>query len=141
MIFPCKDYPDKKGEPDWCAALKIRISNPTKHSPPSRPFEVLVDTGASRCIFHADIGRSLGFDIGHGEEENTIEVSGEPTKLYLHRVSIYVLGGIETITAGFCHDLPLAGLLGRRGFLDRFRFTFDCSTIPPQFELTKLVRV
>jgi hypothetical protein len=140
LIFPCKDYPDWKGQSDWCAALRLRISNPVKHSPPSQPFEVLIDTGASRCIFHSQIGRSVGFDIESGEEEQTLGVSGEPTKLYLHHVSIYVMGVIVPIVAGFCADIPLAGLLGRRGFLEHFKFTFDHSTNPPQFELTRISR-
>lgn len=140
MIFPCKDYPDQKGQSDWCAALQVRLSNPTKHSPPSRPFEVLIDTGASRSIFHSAIAGSLGFNIERGEVEETIGVSGLGTRLYLHKVSIYVAGGIITATAGFCEDLPLAGNLGRRGFLDHFRFTFDPSSYPPQFELTAVTR-
>lgn len=60
-------------------------------------------------------------------------VSGKITKVYLHRVSIYVAGTIENAIVGFCEALPLAGLLGRRGFLDRFRFTYDYSASPPQF--------
>jgi hypothetical protein len=141
LIFPCKDYPDPQGESDWSAVLRVRISNPQKHSPPSKPFEALIDTGASRCIFHSQIGRSLGFSIESGKEEDTIGVSGKATKIYLHKVSIYVMGGIVGVTAGFCDDLPLAGLLGRRGFLENFKFTFDNSSKPPQFELTKIVRV
>ena len=67
-------------------------------------------------------------------------IDGRISKLYLHRVSIYVAGSIETSIVGFSEEVPLAGLLGRRGFLDRFRFTYDCSTSPPQFEITKISR-
>jgi hypothetical protein len=141
LIFPCKDYPDHKGNADWCAALKVRISNPAKHSPPSRPFEALIDTGASRCIFHAQIGRALGFNIEKGEEEKTMGVDGKLTMLYLHTVSIYAMGGIYPVVAGFSDELPLSGLLGRRGFLDRFKFCYDSSSVPPQFELSLIVRL
>lgn len=118
----------------------MRISNPISHSPPSRPFEALIDTGASRCIFHSQIGRALGVAVEKGQVEQTIGVSGQPTRLYLHKVSIYVMSEIVPITAGFCDDLPLAGLLGRRGFLENFKFTLDNSSNPPQFELTRIVR-
>jgi hypothetical protein len=128
------------GQSDWCAALRVRLSNTAKHSPPSRPFEALIDSGASRCLFHAQIGRSLGYDIERGVEELTMGVSGKTTRLYLHKVSIHALDGIIPIVAGFCDDLPLAGLLGRRGFLDHFKFTFDHSSNPPQFELTRIYR-
>lgn len=140
MIFRCRDYP-VGDEADWHPALSIRIANPVKHSPPSRPFEALIDTGASRCIFHASIGEAIGLKLTNGVEEKTVGVDGQPVSIYLHRVSIYVLDGIETITAGFCSQLPVAALLGRRGFLDRFRFAYDPSTNPPQFELNRVSRV
>jgi hypothetical protein len=68
-------------------------------------------------------------------------VSGKQTKLYLHKVSIYVMSSIVPVVAGFCDELPLAGILGRRGFLENFKFTFDHSPKPPNFELTRIVRV
>jgi len=40
---------------------------------------VLIDSGASRCIFHADVGRGVGFDIEKGEQEQATGISGEPT--------------------------------------------------------------
>jgi hypothetical protein len=137
--FPCKDYP-VEGESDWCAFFSLRIANTKRHSPPSRRFEALIDTGASRCIFHAQIGESLGFDVRKGKEEQTQGVSGQPTMLYVHPVSIYVPGGILAIQAGFCYELPIAGLLGRRGFLEHFKFTLDPSTNPPEFELERILR-
>lgn len=67
-------------------------------------------------------------------------VSGLRTKLYLHRVSVYIASAVFPVVAGFTDALPLAGLLGRRGFLEKFKFTFDSSTSPPQFELTRISR-
>jgi hypothetical protein len=100
----------------------------------------MIDTGASRCIFHASIGEAIGLEVTKGKEEFTYGVSGESTKLYLHTVSIYAAGSIETTLAGFTYELPLAGLLGRRGFLDRFKFIYDASTAPPQFEVIKIAK-
>jgi hypothetical protein len=100
----------------------------------------MIDTGASRCLFHADIGQSLGFNVTAGKQEDTIGVSGKLSKVYLHRISMHIGGGIETILAGFIYDLPVAGLLGRRGFLQNFKFTYDASTIPPHFDVSKIFR-
>jgi len=72
--------------------------------------------------------------------EDTMGVDGKITKLYLQRVSIYVAGSIESALVGFSDELPLAGLLGRRGFLDKYKFTYDYSTNPPQFEILKIAR-
>jgi hypothetical protein len=102
--------------------------------------EALIDSGASRCIFHAQIAESLGFDVREGIEESTIGVSGLQTRLYVHEVALYTVSGIMKIKAGFSYELPLAGLLGRRGFLSEFRFTLEPSTSPPQFELERYAR-
>jgi hypothetical protein len=56
-------------------------------------------------------------------------------------VGLFVCGGIVTLKAAFCEDLPIAGLLGRRGFLEQFRFTFDPSSTPPVFDLERIYRV
>jgi hypothetical protein len=82
----------------------------------------------------------MGFDIERGRVEKTQGVSGLLTIVYVHPVLIYVPGSIIPIQAGFCHELPLAGLLGRRGFLDHFRFTLDPSTNPPEFELERVLK-
>ena len=34
----------------------------------------------------------------------------------------------------------LPAFWGRRGFLENFRFTYDASTNPPQFELSRINR-
>jgi hypothetical protein len=98
----------------------------------------LIDSGASRCIFHSNLGRAIGLDIPSGEVEETVGVSGQPTITYLHSVSLYVAGHIIKIKAGFTDQLPLAGLLGRRGFFEHFRITFDPSAEPPGFELERI---
>ena len=141
MKHPYKNYPTPKGDPDLCAILLVQISNPAKHSPPSKRFEALIDSGASRCIFHADIGRAVGFDVKKGEEEETVGISGNPSVVYLHRISLYVAAQIVTIQAGFSYEIPLAGVLGRIGFFSNFKVIFDCSTNPPCFELERIVKI
>jgi hypothetical protein len=139
LRFPYKTYPDNKGGFDWWALLPVQISNPTKHSPPTKRFEALVDTGASKCLFHASIGRAIGLNVENGEEDRTIGVSGKPTTIYLHDVSLHVPGGhILRINAGFTDELPMAGILGRNGFLEHFRVLFDPSGEPPGFEIQRI---
>lgn len=141
MRFPYKNYPTTKGGDDWWAVLPVQISNPAKHSPPTRKFEAIVDSGASFCIFHSSIGRAIGLSIEKGEEDQTTGVSGSPTKIYVHHVSLHVPGGhIFKIRAGFTDQLPLAGLLGRTGFFEYFKIIFDPSTTPPGFELERIYR-
>jgi len=44
------------------------------------------------------------------------------------------------IRAGFVRDLPVAGLLGRRGFFENFIITFDPSATQPGFDIQRLGR-
>jgi hypothetical protein len=75
-----------------------------------------------------------------GEPDETVGVSGVPTKIYRHNVSLHVLGNIFKIRAGFTDQLPLAGLLGRVGFFEHFKITFDPSSNPPGFDLERIYR-
>jgi hypothetical protein len=131
-----KNLPTYKGVDDWLAILPVQISNPAKHSPPSRKFEAVVDSGASICLFHS----SIGLSIEKGELDETMGVSGIPTRIYRHTISLYIFGNTFKIPAGFTDQLPLAGLLGRRGFFEYFKITFDPSSNPPGFDLERVYR-
>lgn len=141
MRFPYKSYPTLKGGQDWAAVLNVQIGNPSEHSPPTKRFEALLDTGASRCLFHSGIGAAIGLDIRKGEIEETIGVSGQQTITYLHPVSLYVMGSIIIVIAGFTDNLPFGGLLGRAGFFENFKVTFDPSSTPPGFDLERIYKV
>ncbi len=124
LKLPYRKIPNGKGSFGYYAALAVNIALLEKNAPRSKRFEAIIDSGASRCIFHADIGRAIGLDISRGAVETTLGVAG-PTNTYLHDVCLYVPGGIINVSAGFSADLPLAGLLGMQGFFDAFRITFD----------------
>jgi hypothetical protein len=68
-------------------------------------------------------------------------VTGAPTSLlYFHKVRIFVFGDSFETMAGFCPELAVTGLLGRRGFFDNFVVKFDASTAPPYCEIEKIHR-
>ncbi len=140
MRFAYKSYPNLKGVDDWLAVVPVQISNPATHSPPCRKFEAVIDSGASLCLFHSSIGHSIGLRIDKGEEDETTGVSGVPTKIYRHTIHLHVLGNMFKIRAGFADQLPLAGLLGRVGFFEHFKITFDPSSNPPGFDLERIYR-
>lgn len=125
---------------DWLAVLPVQISDPARHSPPCRKFEAVIDSGATLCLFHSSIGTAIGLNIEKGESDETMGVNGVATKLFKHKVNLHVLGSMFRIEAGFTDQLPLAGLLGRIGFFEHFKITFDPSTNPPGFELERIYR-
>ena len=58
--------------------------------------------------------------------------------MYLHDVSLHVPGGhVLRINAGFTDVLPMAGILGRNGFLEHFKVLFDPSGEAPGFDIQR----
>jgi hypothetical protein len=68
---------------------------------------------------------AIGLDIETGEKEETLGISGKASTIYLHDISLYAPGGVIPVKAGFGAELPVAGLLGMKGFFEHFRITFD----------------
>ncbi len=104
--------------------LNINIALPSKNAPRTKRFEAVIDSGASRCIFHASIGRFIGLEIEKGTIEEALGINGT-SRNYLHDIVLFAPGGVINIRAGFSEDLPIAGLLGMNGFFDLFKVTFD----------------
>lgn len=124
MKLPYSASPNKHGGFLYSAILKVSLALPATGAPRSKRFEALIDSGATRCLFHADIGRFLGLDVARGVREETLGISGLDIT-YLHDVALYIPGGAVIIKAGFKENLPLAGLLGMQGFFEHFVITFD----------------
>jgi hypothetical protein len=93
-------------------------------APRSKRFEAIIDSGSSGCIFHASIGRAIGLDIEKGEVLRTLGIAGSARE-FLHDISLSVAGEIIATRAGFSDDLPIAGILGMKGFFEHFRIVFD----------------
>ncbi|MGO4879267.1 MAG: retroviral-like aspartic protease family protein [Bryobacteraceae bacterium] len=80
-----------------------------------------IDTGASYCLFEHGVGEALGLRIESGVPA-TFRTANSPVKAYGHELSIEVLGIETTATAYFFADSGIVrNVLGRRGWLDRFR--------------------
>jgi len=111
LKIPYKKFPLHGGGVTYSAILSVNIALPAKNAPRTKRFEAVIDSGASRCIFHASIGRFIGLEIERGPVEETLGISGV-SRTCLHDISLYAPGGIVNIRAGFSEDLPIAGLLG-----------------------------
>lgn len=106
--------------------LSVQFSLPKPNSPRTKRIECIVDSGATKCLFHADIARHLGLDVTAGRLQMTNGIGG-PEETWLHDITLYIPGGPVQISAGFKEELAVAGLLGMRGFFDNFKVTFDPS--------------
>ena len=124
MIVPYRVFPDGAGSYLYWAALNVQIALPAPTAPRTRRFEAIIDSGATRCLFHAQIARHLGIDVSCGVREATNGIGGRE-EVWLHDVTLYIPGGPVKIKAGFMDNLPVSGLLGMCGFFEHFRVAFE----------------
>jgi hypothetical protein len=104
-------------------------------------FETLVDSGADACIFNASICNALQLELTRGIHGLMGGVAGGvQIDVWYHDVKLWVGADMLKIRAGFCERLPIAGLLGRRGFFEHHIVTFDPSANPPGFEIQRIGR-
>jgi hypothetical protein len=128
-----KVQPDKFGAHIYSAMLNVQLALPVPNAPRTKRFEAIIDSGASRCMFHADIGRHLGLDIRKGDYERTQGIGGS-ADCWVHRIRLYIFGEPHEIHAAFKEALPVAGLLGMNGFFDHFLVTFVHPTLTCDIE-------
>jgi predicted aspartyl protease len=103
--------------------LSVQIALTTPNAQRTKKFEAIVDSGATRCTFHADLARYLGIDLTKCPAEDTTGISGTETTR-LSEIMLYIPGGPVKIMAAFKEQLPVAGLLGMNGFFEHFDITF-----------------
>ncbi|MGO8756857.1 MAG: aspartyl protease family protein [Terracidiphilus sp.] len=124
MIVPYRVYPDRHGAYLYSAVLPVQISLPAPNAPRTKRFEALIDSGATRCLFHANLATAIGLDLKAGEVE-VLNGIGGPDTTWLHDITLHVFGGPIKIRAGFKDALPVTALLGMNGFFQHFNVTFE----------------
>jgi len=90
-------------------------------------LEVLIDSGADRCIIWGEIAEALGIDVKAGKEHKFGGIGSTRAQIgYEHKVGITV--GQETINATviFSYDIAQGlAIVGQEGFFDHFVIKFD----------------
>lgn len=128
MKFPYVKLPSRNPRRPWIARpiIPIILKNAGMVSD---PIGALVDSGADQCLFHADIGRSLGLKLEDGVPHKFSGIEGGVVTTYLHKITIQIVGtsrSIEVI-AGFSESTGIAAILGQEGFFDAYKITFQRS--------------
>lgn len=138
MRIPYKPNPVKgvagfqKLDVHWVPMMTVAIVH--RHRT-SRRFEAVVDSGSPWCLFHAQIGESIGLKVTKGKRGELGGVlAGTASDVYFHPVKLKLMDGMTSTVAGFSYDLSVAAILGRQGFFDNHTITFD----PSQSEFGEL---
>jgi len=100
------------------------------------PYLVLIDSGADINVFSYQIGELLGLDLLSGQKAEALGVTGEPTDLYIHPLTLILGGEHYPIKAAFTKALDDKphGLVGQDGFFSLFKVAFDLPS--EEIELT-----
>lgn len=83
------------------------------------PFLCLIDSGADRNLFPAELGDILGIHIRSGRKRFHIGIGGKSLESFIHEVTLYV-GTYKILTEvdfSFEHKIPI---LGRNTFFRHF---------------------
>lgn len=132
--YPTRDetvYPYKNSV--FYPTISLTLINP-KSKKVFPNYIVLIDSGASCCVFHAGIGEALGLDIKSGGQVPFQRAVAGGGKLYFHKIILGLEGNKMKSEVGFTYDLVSPfGLLGQEGFFDKFRVCFDF--IKKEFEI------
>lgn len=125
MKFPYIKTPYLDPHKKWIARPIIPI---TLFGPAGNiNISALIDSGADRCLFNAEIGQEIGLDIYAGQREFFSGIEGGRLIGYLHKIQLQIMGidKIIDIVAGFTEAKNIIPILGQDGFFDNFRIRFE----------------
>jgi len=125
MKFPYLKTPRADPRKKWISRPIIPI---TLFGPKgSVNVDALIDSGADRCLFNAQIGREIGLEIEKGEKESFSGIEGGEIVAYLHKVKLQIIGidKIVELEAGFTDAPGVFAILGQDGFFDAFKIKFE----------------
>ena len=85
-----------------------------------------VDTGASYCLFPADLAETLGLVLEEGEISEMTVGDGNSLKVYLHQIKVFIAEKEFTATIGFSKGLGVGFyIIGTKDIFDNFNVCFQ----------------
>ncbi len=126
MKFPYQKLPardsSQRGKP--VPLIPIKLFDHRKVA--SFECYALVDSGADKSLFNAEVARELTIDLRNAPEEPFSGIEGGVLMAKMANIFIQVTGDdkVFDIPVGFIENLNLFGILGQEGFFDQFTVTF-----------------
>lgn len=85
----------------------------------------LLDSGSTLSVFRNEIAEDLGVEIPSGHEKMLQSASGL-IKVFIHPLTVQINEERLDVNIGFSNELSTSfNILGREGFFEYFRITFD----------------
>jgi predicted aspartyl protease len=125
MKFPYFKTPRADPRKKWVARpiIPVVLSGPKKNI----PIYALIDSGADKCLFNAEVGTEIGIDLERGEKEYFSGIEAGRVVTYLHKIHLQISGidKMIEVEAGFTAAQGVVAILGQEGFFDNFRIKFE----------------
>lgn len=125
MIFSYKKF--KTYNPDGYSfrpMIPIQLINGYR----SIMTEALIDTGADYCIFNCGYAEPLGIEYEKGVLYKIKGISNTIENVFFHELELKIMNYEESkciIPIGFIRSRSVGGLLGQKGFMDKFKISFE----------------
>jgi len=108
--------------------LRPVIPITVEHGDRSVTYEVLLNSAADINVFDSEIGWLLGLDVTAGTRQVVAGIAGQTAVAFSHHLTLSVggwrfLAEVAFIPRPAGESVP--GVLGGRGFFDRFLVKFD----------------
>ncbi len=98
-------------------------------------FDAYIDTGASFCLFPADVAEILGVRLEEGEIRKMLLGDGNALTAYLHNLPVSLAGKEFLAPIGFSKGLGTnLAIMGRRGVFNQFIICFHEKEKTVEFE-------
>ncbi len=89
-------------------------------------FDAYIDTGASTCLFPADVAEILNIPLEKGEVKKVILGDGNTITVYIHSLLISLAGKEFVAPIGFSKGLGINfAIIGRKGIFEQFVISFN----------------
>jgi hypothetical protein len=125
MKFPYIKIPQKDPTKKWISRplIPVIIFGPKSNI----KVLALINSGADKCLFNAQIGREIGLEVEKGKPETFMGIEGGRLVAYINKIKLQIIGieNIIEIEAGFVDSLAVDVILGQEGFFDAFKIKFE----------------
>lgn len=86
-------------------------------------FKAFIDTGASYCLFHADVAEVVGIKLKEGQKEEMTLGDGDVLEVYVHNFVVSIAGKEFQVHSPFSSTPPVSPSISKLNYLNPF---FNC---------------
>jgi len=127
VLIPYTIVPSDDGPDMYVPVVNVHIAKLECRERPEVFLPAILDTGATYSLFPAEVGWDIGLEIEAGRRQETILSNGQTMEFFIHTARLWIGDFVIDLEVGFGDEVGFP-VLGRVGFFQRFRVSFDHSS-------------